>query len=132
MIGKKQALTAAKKRYVPHLMFVIMTGVAWIWLASLVLKNRTVPLFTHHDDSEVPEPVGASRDGVCLGACLEGVDLCRIQPRERQPSCTKEGNVGEKADCSALCGAGVVWVDVLRDQAGEYNQHGQALADCPC
>ena len=76
-----------------------------------------------HDDEEVEEPVGARRDGVGLCASLDGADLGRVEPRERQPGRSKGGDVGEEADGGALCGAGGA-----RDQAGKGQHHGEHLA----
>jgi hypothetical protein len=82
------------------------------------------------EPESLPEPVRTCRDRVRLSTCLEWVDLCRVQPGKRQPCCTEEGNVGKQSKCSALRGTGVVGIDVLRDQTGENNDHGQALTDC--
>lgn len=77
-----------------------------------------------HDDEEVPEPVGDGGGSVSLCAGLERVDLSGVQPGERQPGSTEEGDVGEETDSSSLGGSGGT-----RDQSTESENHGSTLAD---
>ena len=109
-------------------MFDIITGVAMTMVKFLDVVSWCVSC--RQEFRSIPEPVRACRDRVCLGTCLEWVDLCWVQPRKRQPRCTEEGNVSEQSKCSALRRTGVVGINVLRDQAGEHDDHGQALTDC--
>ncbi len=44
----------------------------------------------------VEEPVRAGRDSIGLGTSLDGVDLSRVQPREREPGCTERSDIGLK------------------------------------
>lgn len=78
-----------------------------------------------HDDQEVEEPVRDGRGGVGVGARAQRVDLRGVEPGERQPGRAETGDVGEEADDGAVGGgfrAG--------DQAGEDEDHGEALPDC--
>lgn len=79
----------------------------------------------HHNNEEVEEPVGASTDSVGLGARLDGVDLGRVQPRERQPCCTERGDVGEQTNGSTLGGTGST-----RNETSKGDKHGNTLPDC--
>ena len=80
-----------------------------------------------HNDEEVEQPVRASRDsvGFCTGS--EWVDFCGVEPRERQPCCAEEGDVSEETD---TCSFGGRSLSAVGDQAGEDEDHGEALADC--
>lgn len=77
-----------------------------------------------HDDQKVEEPVGAGRDGVGLCASLEGVDLSGVQPGERQPCGTEEGNVGEETESGTLGRS-----SSTGNQAGKGDDHGGHLTD---
>lgn len=77
-----------------------------------------------HDNEEVPEPVGDGGGGIGLRSGLEGVDLGRVQPGEREPCGTEEGNVGEETDSGTLGSSGGT-----RDQGAEGQNHGETLAD---
>jgi hypothetical protein len=77
-----------------------------------------------HYDEKVPQPVRNSRESVGLSTSLERVDLGRVQPRQRKPGGTEEGDVGEETNSSTLGG-----LFVTRDKTGEDQNHGQALTD---
>lgn len=77
-----------------------------------------------HDDEEVPEPVGDGGGSVGLCAGLERVDLGGVQPGERQPGSTEEGDVGKETDSGSLGGSGGTG-----DQSAESQDHGSTLAD---
>lgn len=78
-----------------------------------------------HNDSEVEQPVAASRDGVGLGTSLDRRDLGRVQPWQGQPSSTKKGHVKEQTKDSTLGTR-----RVSGDQASESNGHGRQLTEC--
>ena len=80
--------------------------------------------WSEHDDGEVEQPVRAGRDGVGSGAGLDWVDLGWVQPWKWEPGGTEEGDVGEETDGGSLGSAWSVW-----NQAGEDEDHGQALTD---
>lgn len=76
-----------------------------------------------HDDEEVPDPVGDGRYSVGLCSGLQWVDFCGVEPREWEPSGSKEGDVGEETDGCTLCGglgAG--------DESAKGDNHGETLA----
>lgn len=76
-----------------------------------------------HNNEEVPAPVRDGGQGVCLGTSLQRVDLSRVQPGQREPGGTEEGDVGEETNSGTLGR-----VRIARDQACEDKNHGQALA----
>lgn len=77
-----------------------------------------------HYNEEVPQPVVDGRESVSLGTSLERVDLSRVEPGQRKPCGTEEGNVGEETD------GGTSSVHrVVGNKTGEDEDHGQALAD---
>lgn len=77
-----------------------------------------------HDNQEVEEPVAAGRDSVGLGTGLDGGQLSRVQPGQRQPSGTESGHVEEQTEDSTLGS-----LLVTRDQTGKGDNHGNALKE---
>lgn len=77
-----------------------------------------------HDNQEVEEPVAAGRDSVGLGTSLDGGQLSRVQPGQRQPSGTESGHVEEQTEDSTLGS-----LLVTRDQTGKGDNHGNALKE---
>lgn len=75
-----------------------------------------------HDDCEVEQPVGAGGHSVGLGTGLDGRQLSRVQPGQRQPGGTEGSHVQEKTEHGTLGD-----LRVVGDQTGEGDDHGDGL-----
>lgn len=85
---------------------------------------------SNHDNSKVEEPVAAGGHGVGLRTGLDGRQLSRVQPRQRQPGGTEEAHVHEETEDSTL---GDLRITLghggTRDKTSEHDDHGGALSE---
>ena len=85
---------------------------------------------SNHDNSKVEEPVAAGGHGVGLRTGLDGRQLSRVQPRQRQPGGTEEAHVHEETEDSTLGDLRVTLSHGgTRDKTSEHDDHGSALSE---